>query len=140
MNVQDIPAINASNSTDLPVAGRINYVRDDPTTPTNSTTGAGGEQFGCHAEDYAFNNFQDGQIAVVPGGDAIVVQDASHFYELALETGARRAQRETLGGGIVLSPDGELVANVVGHEVRFWSRRSQTWWEPSATVDQASAG
>jgi subtilisin family serine protease len=64
----DMPAINANNSDDLPVSGVVNHFRDDPGTPTDSSTGEGGEHLGCHSADYAFNNFRAGQIAVVQRG------------------------------------------------------------------------
>jgi subtilisin family serine protease len=64
----NVRALNSNNSNGLPVSGAINHFRDNPNTPINQNTGAGGEHFGCHAADYQFNNFQAGQIAVVQRG------------------------------------------------------------------------
>ena len=41
----------------LPVSGKLNVFRDDPSTPADPDTGEGDESLGCFAEDYTYNGF-----------------------------------------------------------------------------------
>jgi minor extracellular serine protease Vpr len=68
-----VTAINANNAA-LPVTGELNVFEDDPTTPTDPDTGAGGENLGCDTFSYVYNNFQPGQIAVVRRGACARIQ------------------------------------------------------------------
>ncbi len=63
----DVDAINANDSA-LPVSGRITVFRDDPSTSVDPDTGKGNESLGCFPEDYTYNGFTDGRIAVVYRG------------------------------------------------------------------------
>jgi subtilisin family serine protease len=70
-----VNAINA-NGGPLPASGTINRFADDPSTPGDGTTGEGFENLGCFPEDYTYNGFVAGQIAVVDRGICARVQRA----------------------------------------------------------------
>jgi subtilisin family serine protease len=63
----DITAIVA-NGVRPTARGRLVRFRDDPSTPIDPDTGGGDESLGCHAADYAYNDFADGDIAAVRRG------------------------------------------------------------------------
>ncbi len=63
----DIKAINA-NGASLPASGKLRIFKDDPSTKVDATTGKGDESLGCFPQDYTYNGFQAGQIAVVVRG------------------------------------------------------------------------
>ena len=63
----DIRAINANDAT-LNVTGKLKIFRDDPDTSVDPATGTGDESLGCNAADYTYNDFVDGQVAVVHRG------------------------------------------------------------------------
>lgn len=63
----DIQAINA-NGGPLPANGRLKVFRDNPSTSVDPLTGKGDESLGCFPQDYSYNGFQAGQIAVVGRG------------------------------------------------------------------------
>ena len=71
----DVDAINA-NDGPLPVSGTINRFADDPSTTGDTTTGEGFENFGCFPQDYTYNGFVAGQIAVVDRGICARIQRA----------------------------------------------------------------
>lgn len=71
----DVAAINANNGP-LPVTGTLNRFQDDPSTTGDTSTGAGFENLGCFPEDYTYNAFVVGQIAVVDRGICARVQRA----------------------------------------------------------------
>jgi minor extracellular serine protease Vpr len=63
----NIGAINA-NDGELPVSGKLNLFHDDPSTPADGSTGQGDESLGCFPQDYTYNSFHSGEIAVVTRG------------------------------------------------------------------------
>lgn len=63
----DIVGINA-NGASLPVSGKLKIFKDDPSTSVDPATGKGDESLGCFPQDYTYNGFQSGQIAVVTRG------------------------------------------------------------------------
>ena len=60
----DITGVNANNAH-LPVSGKLNVFHDDPGTAVDGTTGQGDESLGCFPQDYVYNGFHAGQVAVV---------------------------------------------------------------------------
>ncbi len=72
----DVNAINANDSSGLPVSGTINRFADDPSTVGDLTTGEGFENFGCFPADYTYNGFVAGQIPVVDRGICARIQRA----------------------------------------------------------------
>jgi minor extracellular serine protease Vpr len=74
----DIRAINANDSDDLPVTGQLNHFEDNPATPDD-------EALGCELTDWAYNNFQPGQIAVTYRGVCARVQRAEHGQTLGAD-------------------------------------------------------
>ena len=59
-----------------PISGDLNVFTDDGTTLCDPNTGIGCEETGCDAGAYTFNNFADGDIAVVLRGGCARVQKA----------------------------------------------------------------
>jgi len=62
----DINGINQNGFPDLPVAGTLRVIQDDPGTPIDTVTGEGNEFLGCHAADYG--TLPANSIAIVQRG------------------------------------------------------------------------
>ncbi len=124
---RDIDAINANDSS-LPVSGRITVFRDDPGTPTDPDTGKGNESLGCFPQDYSYNDFSDGRIAVVyrgicPRTDRAVQGQQQHAAAVIMINSADGLPPfENLIGGVTIPFIGVSGAD----EDRFTTDRNRT--------------